>query len=222
MPRFTRKRGGAPHAAYKTKTASRKLLANRNRPRSRAAATLENYGIVYRKSYVPEKVKPRKTRTRTRATANITEAAPPRMSARAISLAQKRATREAANANAKAKANAAAAAKKAIKAQQAAEAEEEAEMERLREAELYQKVTKNHPVIVPSSLTHPAEHAKAVGNYQRNLAELGNMRRSRAPKARASRSRATAPNLGQLSLGTKLQTINENNNNLAPGTPRYR
>lgn len=210
MPRFTRKRGGAPHAAYKTKTASRKVLANRNRRGSRAAATLENMGVTFRRSYVPPNTK----KTRTRA---ATEA--PRKSLRAVKLAVTKASRQAANAYAKAKANTAAAAKKAQKAAAEAEEAEEAEMERLREANLVRIVTKNHPVIAPSSLTHPAEHARHVKNYNNAMKELKGMRNNRSTKSRAQKNRGNAPNLGRLSLGAPLSTINENN---APDTPRYR
>ena len=212
MPRFTRKRGGAPRAAYKTRTASRKVLANRNRRGSRAAATLENMGITFRRSYVPPNTK----KTRTRAAA-----APPRKSLRAVKLAVTKASRQAANEYAKAKANTAAAAKKAQKAAAEAEEAEEAEMERLREANLVRIVTKNHPVIAPSSLTHPAEHAKHVKNYNNAMNELKQMRSNRSTKSRAQKNRGNAPNLGKLAIGTKLARINENNNNNAPGTPRY-
>lgn len=218
MPRFTRKRGGAPRAAYKTRNVSRKVLGNRNRRGSRAAAILENMGIIFSRSYVPPpKVNTKKTRTRA-------AAAPPRKSLRAVKLAVNKASRQLAKEYANAAANTAAESKKLTKATAKLTAAEQAKLEKLREEYLLRMVTKNHPVIAPSSLTHSNEHEKHLKNYRNAMKELKEMRSNRAPKARASRSRAAAINLGGLELGPKLTRINENNENApnhSPGTPRY-
>jgi hypothetical protein len=204
MGRYTRKRGGASHAAYPTiRRGTRKVLANRNRPGSRAAATLASRGIGISEYYAPPNTgKPRKTRKTRSKAANITEVEVRRSSRIPIQLAKK-ATREAAET----KKQAEAAAKKTRKSAAAQEAAEEEEMERLREAELRQKVTRNLPVILPSSLTQPKEYAKQLKNYQNALGELGNMRKSRAPKSRFQRNSGAAPNLGELTLST----VSENN-----------
>lgn len=195
MPKFTRKRGGAHSLpAHKSRTRSRKVLVGRPTPGSRAATILASRGIGASEYFPPS----RKTRTRAVLPTRM-------MSARVETLAKKKATRETAKANAAAKAKQAANARKAKKEAEAAEAAEEAEMERLREEELRTKV-KTYPVIAPSSWTHPIEHAKHVKNFQNTLQELGNTRRSRAPKVRAQKNRG-APNLGKLALSP----IKENN-----------
>jgi hypothetical protein len=212
MPKFTRKRGGAHSLpAHKSRTRSRKVLHGRNRPGSRAAATLASHGIGVGEYFPPSNSsngkKPRKSRKVK--TMNITEAPNRRISSRRLAVLQKAAAKTAAVANAEAKKEAAAKAKMEKKQAEAAEAAEELEMEALRINELSRKL-KTHPIIAPSSLTHPIEHAKHVKNFGNTVTELGNMKRSRAKKTRASASRSTAPNLGKLTLGSKLPTINEN------------
>jgi hypothetical protein len=209
MPKFTRKRGGAHSLpAHKSRTRSRKVLHGRNRPGSRAAATLASHGIGIGEYFPSSNVK-KSRKSRKVKTMNITEAPNRRISSRRLAVLQKTAAKTAAVANAAAKKEAAAKAKMEKKQAEAAEAAEELEMEALRINELSRKL-KTHPIIAPSSLTHPIEHAKHVKNFGNTVTELGNMKRSRAKKTRASASRSTAPNLGKLTLGSKLPTINEN------------